>query len=489
MSELPHDIAAEAALLGAILIRPDSLPGVAASIQPGDFHSQQHATLYRAILSLSSRGWPSDERTVAHELRGAIEKTHGTTPQRAAVLIGTLLNGVPRSVNAPYYAEIVKELSLKRNLIRFAAEVREAAQNGHNPDAVLQLVDAYVRTVKQRAASGSAQVQALDLSTVLEAIEREPIPWLIRGWLAENEMAYLAGEWGSGKSYVALDAAVSIAAGIPWMGKVDVLRAAPVLYVDEENGPALARHRMALICRGRALGQADAESLPIRYLTKNGISLDDASGFALIDMEIERSKAKVVVLDSLVRFFRGRDENDASSMAAFFGERISPLMARHRCSFLALDHMGKPSKERTDPGHRQRGSSEKPGNADELWALEGGRDTDRRTLSHQKTRWDDLSPSLSLRWCKSDDGRSAWIECGDERIGCEEAVRASLEIAAENGMRHGEIVAAMEARGFAVRHGRRTIGKLHGQGTLRRKSDGGRTVRYWLKEYAPAGSE
>lgn len=489
MTPLPHDASAEAALLGAVIIRPDILPQVSVSVTPSDFYMESHATIYRAILALHAKGWPADDLTVAHQLRTAVQEKHGITAAKAGAMIGALLGAVPKSVNAPYYAEIVKELSLKRNLVRFAAEVKDAAHNGTDPETVLQLVDAYVRSIKERALTGTAQIQSLDLASVLETVEREPVPWLIRGWLAENEMAYLAGEWGSGKSYVALDAAVSLAAGIQWMGAVAVPRAVGVLYIDEENSPALARHRLGLICRGRRIDPEEVAALPLRYLTRNGLCLDDASGFAIIDQELERTKAKVLVLDSLVRFFKKRDENSASDMASFFGERIRPLMARHQCSILALDHMGKPSKERTDPGHRQRGSSEKPGNADEIWSLEGGRDTDRRTLSHQKTRWDELCPNLSLQWCKSEDGLSGWIECGDERLGCEDAILAALQETHQNGMLHGEMVSVIEDRGFAARHARRTIGKLHGQGTLRRKSDGGKRVRYWLKDYAPLGSE
>jgi RecA-family ATPase len=336
------------------------------------------------------------------------------------------------------------------------------------------------------AHSVSGQLARLDLATILDTVDEEPIPWAVHGWLAEGEAAILAGEWGSGKSLVALDLAVSLAAGVPWMGYAHVTRPFRVLVVDEENGHRLARHRMRQIIVGRNLTRAQVADLPVAYLCRNAINLDDPKGMAQLRAEIERHKPEFLVMDSLVRFFRGRSENDNSDMSAFFGERIRPLMRDHNLGVVMLDHMGKPSKDgNQDPGHRVRGASDKPGFVDELWTLAGERDQSTRTLTHEKTRWDDLQAPVQTSWHKSEDGTAAWIEAKELRRGCEEAIREALAAAGTEGRCHGEIVDLVKVRaGFDAKHVRRTLGKMHGQGSLQKATEG-RKVRYWLKDTLP----
>ncbi|GAF71132.1 unnamed protein product, partial [marine sediment metagenome] len=65
----PHDIEAEEAVIGSLLIDPDAILKIAASLKPEDFFSETNRVIYQACLSIYQR--PNEvinHITVAHEL-------------------------------------------------------------------------------------------------------------------------------------------------------------------------------------------------------------------------------------------------------------------------------------------------------------------------------------------------------------------------------------------------------------------------------------
>ena len=479
MTDLPRDTETERIVLGTLLAYPERYAELAGTLADKHFSLPLHLRVFQAIKDAALSGMVPDAVAIAARLEDEDKAKAGELLDYRS----------PRGLNLEGYVSQLVAVEDRRTIVRAGYELLEMAGGEVDTATASVMLGSIAKRMAGQHVNG--HLQRLDLATILENTAEEPIPWAVHGWLAEGEAAILAGEWGSGKSLVALDLAVSLAAGIPWMGYAHIARPFRVLVVDEENGPRLARHRMRQIIAGRNLAPETAANLPIAYLCRNGINLDDPKGMASLKAEIERHKPEFLVMDSLVRFFRGRSENDNTDMSAFFGERIRPLMRDHNLGVIMLDHMGKPSKDgNQDPGHRVRGASDKPGFVDELWALAGERDQTTRTLTHEKTRWDDLQAPVQTSWHKSEDGTAAWIEAKELRRGCEDAIREVLEGAGAEGRCHGEIVELVKVRGgYDAKHVRRTLGKMHGQGSVRRKSDGGRRVRYWVSEHAPIGAE
>jgi replicative DNA helicase len=69
----PADMAAEQAVLGAMLLSKDAIADVVESLKVDDFYRPAHATIYSAILDLYGRGEPADAVMVAGELTKAGE--------------------------------------------------------------------------------------------------------------------------------------------------------------------------------------------------------------------------------------------------------------------------------------------------------------------------------------------------------------------------------------------------------------------------------
>lgn len=131
----PHDLQAEASLLGAMLLSREAISVASEMLSGDDFYKPAHAHVFEAICSLTASGEPADPVTVADELRraGVLEAIGG-----AATLVGLQAN-TPATSNALHYARIVEEHALLRRLIGVSSEIAEAAYE--LPEDVTKTVD------------------------------------------------------------------------------------------------------------------------------------------------------------------------------------------------------------------------------------------------------------------------------------------------------------------------------------------------------------
>lgn len=119
----PHNLDAERAVLGSLLIDRDAIIKVAPILEPADFYDRRHATLYRAIVTLYHRRTPADLITLTDELerRGELEQVGGVSG------IQQLMQEVPTAVHALYYAEVVRDAAIERRIGKLAQKVAELA--------------------------------------------------------------------------------------------------------------------------------------------------------------------------------------------------------------------------------------------------------------------------------------------------------------------------------------------------------------------------
>jgi replicative DNA helicase len=115
----PHDIEAEEAVIGSLLIDPDAILKVAISLKAEDFFSETNRVIYQACLSLYQRNEAINQITVAHELmrQDKLEQIGG------AAFLSHLISNVPTSLHVEYYAQIVSNAAVMRRLIAAAAQI------------------------------------------------------------------------------------------------------------------------------------------------------------------------------------------------------------------------------------------------------------------------------------------------------------------------------------------------------------------------------
>lgn len=124
----PQDLLAEQSVLGSIFISPDKLITVREFIGPDDFYKYSHKIIFRAMITLSDRNDAIDATTVRTILddQGDLQNIGGLS------YIVELVNSVPTSANAEYYAKIVGEKAMLRNIISRLTESVNLAYEGAN---------------------------------------------------------------------------------------------------------------------------------------------------------------------------------------------------------------------------------------------------------------------------------------------------------------------------------------------------------------------
>ncbi|MEE9202289.1 MAG: replicative DNA helicase [Dehalococcoidia bacterium] len=115
----PHDLQAEEAVLGCLLLDGETMYKLSGVLAPEDFFREQNRWLYQASLSVFSRNQAVDQVTVAHELSrmGRLEAAGGP-----AYLLH-LQSTTPSSFEVEHYADIVHRLSRMRQLIAAAGQI------------------------------------------------------------------------------------------------------------------------------------------------------------------------------------------------------------------------------------------------------------------------------------------------------------------------------------------------------------------------------
>jgi hypothetical protein len=478
--DLHRHLEAERALLTALVLDPHHYARLRSRLVPGLFGGELHRELAAVMDRVHRAGQDLTMLSILNEIdRDEIQsRKFRDTPEGMALLVALTDGTVPSSA-AETYLKIAEEWAHKRSILAATEELQSLAKNGADAADLARVFHVYSRRM-EGILSAAEGVRTVDILAALTAT-LPPVPWIADGWLGEGDLVMFAGEWASGKSLIALDLALSVAIGIPWMGRIPITKRGPVLVVDEENNARNITRRIARMVRGRNLDPDQAADIPLRYLSKNHLRLDAPAGLGTLRKEIEGHRPILVILDSLIRF-HGASENDNTEIAALFAQAIVPLATQYGCAFVVLDHMRKPSKddERFDAGHRMRGAGDKAGVGDGVWTVEGDRESDSRTFACRKNRWEDQLPqALTTKWVVSDDESAAWIECKDAEISAELAVTNVLATC-PSGLLASDLYDRLKPFGVKRRTAQRVIQKHVQAGTVETRKEGQRKVRYWV---------
>ena len=115
----PHSVESEQSILGSILLDKDAMITVSEIVNPEDFYKEAHKIIYECMIKLSNKSEPIDLITQTEELKkqGHLVDVGGIS------YITSLSTIVPTTSNVRYYADIVKEKSVLRKLIKASNDI------------------------------------------------------------------------------------------------------------------------------------------------------------------------------------------------------------------------------------------------------------------------------------------------------------------------------------------------------------------------------
>ena len=330
----PHDLAAERACLGAMMLSRQALEEVAELVSGPEFYRPAHELIYRAIVDLHLNGEPADAITVADELTrtGDIARAGGRA------YLHDLMSAVPMTSNAGHYAAIVAEHAAVRRLQQHHQEaLARIERRGDTP--VRELYDADAQSLAKTAtwlpstAAGSPW-EPVDLTDVLDGDETLEAPTLLarsdgQHLLYPAAVHSISGEPESGKTWVALVCAAQ------------VLRdpdGRHVTYVDFEDRAGRVVPRLL------ALGAPRSAILERFHYIRPTAALD-AAGRRLLDEVADASSYAVIDGVTEAMTMHGLSLLDNEDAARYL-DLLPRHLADHGPAVLQVDHVVKDAESR-----------------------------------------------------------------------------------------------------------------------------------------------
>lgn len=177
----------------------------------------------------------------------------------------------------------------------------------------------------------------------LEVDAMGPRRWLIRGYWPAATYGAHAAEMKAQKTWNALDLAVSVASGTPWLGSIEIDDPGPVIVFAGEGGkPAIVR-RLRAIAASRFW---PTEDLPI-VVCARAPHLSNEAHLLEVAAELGRTKPRLVILDPLYLAARGGKGSDLYAMGEML-EPIQHLCETARTALMVVTHYNR--KEGSGPG-------------------------------------------------------------------------------------------------------------------------------------------
>jgi replicative DNA helicase len=222
---MPESLEAEAGVLGSMIIDPECISEVVELLKAEAFYRTEHQLIFDALVTLYEKN--RGEGLDAVLLRDELKKRNHLEEVGGVEYIAKILDSVPSSANVMYYAGIVKDKQLLRELIAATSEILNDAYNeAGEPSEKLDEAERRIFAVTDKKVGGSASSLAeLVYQARMLIEERDGRQVLVTGLptgyyqlddrtcgLQNGEMIIIASRPSMGKTSLALNIAEHIGA-------------------------------------------------------------------------------------------------------------------------------------------------------------------------------------------------------------------------------------------------------------------------------------
>lgn len=217
----PQNTDAEKALIGAIMIKPQSMVDVADIVNADCFYVDRHRTLFRTMLEMYSKGIPIDLLTLTSNLKekGLTDSVGG------ASYIAELASNVPSASNAEYYAQIIRSKHVMRSMIYAAEKISQLGfSEGEDVEHLLDAAEKEIFSISNYTSQKFIHIKE-ELAEAWDRLDRlhkssESMRGVPTGFpeldsklagLQKSDLIILAARPSVGKTSLALDIARNVA--------------------------------------------------------------------------------------------------------------------------------------------------------------------------------------------------------------------------------------------------------------------------------------
>ena len=361
----PQDLAAEQAVLGAIFLDSDRLIEVKEFLSTDDFYKNAHKIIFRAMEHLSDNREAIDVLTV----RSLLENQNDLETIGGIAYIAELATATPTAANASYYAKIVAEKSLLRQLINKLTQSVEKAYSQEDPaEDVLAEAEKSLIDVQQGRNTSSFRRISDVLSMNLEdpeerAKQKSTITGIATGYpaldamttgLHEEELIILAARPAVGKTAFALNIAQNIGT------KQDKTVA---IFSLEMGAESLVNRMLAaegtIESHNLRTGQLNDEEwnqyfIAMGTLSKASIYIDDTPGIKITEIRARSRKLAqetgnlgLIVIDYL-QLISGTGRENRQQEVSEISRQLKILAKELKVPVIALSQLSRGVEQRQD---------------------------------------------------------------------------------------------------------------------------------------------
>ncbi|MEB8341796.1 AAA family ATPase [Streptomyces endophyticus] len=172
-----------------------------------------------------------------------------------------------------------------------------------------------------------------------DVANREPRQFLFEPVIVAGDYGVMSAERKAGKSWGGVDAAVSCAAGLPWLGEFPCRAAGPVVFFYGEGSDAKLTRRIHAVAASKGLAREEADALDI-VICCRAPKLTDAQHLHLITKALAEYRPRLIVLDPLYLSVGGAKGADLYAMGELLGG-IQRIVQDAGATFLVSHHWNK----------------------------------------------------------------------------------------------------------------------------------------------------
>ena len=362
---LPHNLEAEKAVLGAVLIHNTQFNLAAELINSQDFYRHAHQQIFDKMVSLTDRNEVIDLVTLKEELNRAGNLNEVGGP----AYIAALVDGVPKSTNVEYYAKIVKEKAILRSLIGSANKILSTAYQAEadSDDQLDQAEQSIFEIADGRLKGGFESLHDLVPAGIktIENLQKNQdfLTGVPTGFtdldrytsgFQPSDLVIVAGRPAMGKTSLALNIAQYVGTKTEkTVGVFSLEMSKEQLFLRMLTSEArIDAHKF----RGGYLGSEEYKKLSeaLGVLGEARVFIDDSSSISVLEMRAKARRLKsehsldLLVVDYLqLMTGRGRFENRNQELA-WISRSLKQLAKELKVPVVALSQLSRAPESRSE---------------------------------------------------------------------------------------------------------------------------------------------
>ncbi len=363
----PHSIQGEQSVLGGLMLENSAWDQIADRVVDLDFYRREHQLIFRAIHGLAEQSKPFDVITLSEELErvGVLGDVGGLA------YLGTLAKDTPSAANIRAYADIVREYSVMRQLIKVGTEIADSGfrPEGKDSTELLDVAEQKVFEISEqmsRGGGGFASIKNL-LTKAVDRIETlfqqdEPITGLGSGFSDFDEMTsglqpadliIVAGRPSMGKTTFAMNVAENVAI----KNKVPV-----AVFSMEMPGDSLAMRMMSSLGRidqhRVRTGKLEDDEWPrltsaVSILAEAPLFIDDTAAMTPTEIRAKARRLKreygdlgLIVIDYLQLMQAPSAGENRATEISFISRSLKALAKELNVPVIALSQLNRNLEQR-----------------------------------------------------------------------------------------------------------------------------------------------